>query len=198
MMKSKLVLVILVLLSTQSHAGPFEDCVLAGMKGVSSDAAARAVSQACNNKRNEVQKERREKLGLPMKGDEYVWSESNQFDNSENGFMSEIFKNKSNYKTVTYVALEILDADFYEYKNPIFPTYDFEGQTAWQKERTQTYYYKLLLKPNSATKLLYRTPRTKTWWSKATIVLGRESKWSDSISASTGGTTKPESKDPLE
>ncbi len=205
-MKSMLVFAMLVLLSTQSHAGPYEDCVLTGMKGVSSNTAAGAVAQACRNKVNEVKKEKREKLGLPMKDDEYAWSESNQFDTQANGYLSEIFKNKSSYKTVTYVALEILDADYYECIN--FASFipgqksvpcDFEDLAAWQKKRSQTYYYKLSLKPNAVTKLLYRPTRTETLRSRVVTVLGRESKWSDSIATSAWGeTVKPEPKDPLE
>ena len=197
-MKSKPIFAMLLLLSMRLYAGPYEDCVLSGMKGVASDAAARAVNQACRNKDNEARKEKQAKMGLPMRDDEYAWSESNNFENQANGFVSEIFKNKSNDKQITYVALEVLDADYYEYKKPSFLAYDFDGESAWKRERSQTYYFKLLLKPNEVTKLFYRMPRTKTWWTKVTTVLGRESKWSDSISPSTGNTTKPEPKDPLE
>lgn len=205
-MKSKLVFSVLVLLSTQSHAGQYEDCVLTGMKGVSSDAAARVVTQACRNKDIEADRKKQEKLGFPMKDDEYAFNENNGADTHQDGFYSHTFRNKSNYKTVTYVALEILDADYYEYKTSIFKEMglgfladDFVDEAAWKRERSQTYYFKLSLKPNAVTKLLYRTPRTKTWRSKVATVLGRESKWSDSISTSAwGDTVKPEPKDPLE
>jgi len=198
-MKLRLVIAALYLLSSYTYAGPYEDCVLTGMKGVSSDAAARAVSQACASKRSEIKREKQEKFGFAMKSDEYTWNEGNTVGAEKNGYLSEIIKNKSSYKTITYVALEVLDADYYDFKQPKWPAFDFEGESAWKKERSKTYYYKLSLKPNAMTKLLYRAPRTDTFWANITMVLGRESKWSDSISTSVwSDTVEPEPKDPLE
>ncbi len=77
----------------------------------------------------------------------------------------------------------------------------FEGEARWRKERTQTYFYKLFLKPNEQVKLLYRRPQTTPWFSTLVTVLRRKSKWSDSVSPSAWGNhdaAKPESKYPLE
>ena len=198
-MKSSLVISALYLLSSNTYAGPYEDCVLKGMKGVSSDIAARAVSQACASKQSEIKREKQEKFGVAMKSDEYAWDENKVFDTGKNGYLSQIIKNKSSYKSITYVALEVLDADYYDFKKPQWPAFDFEGESAWKKERSKTYYYKLSLKPNAETKLLYRAPRTGTFWANITMVLGRESKWSDSISTSAWtDSVEPEPKDPLE
>lgn len=134
-----------------------------------------------------------------MKSDEYTWNESNTFGTEKNGYLSQVLKNKSSYKAITYVALEVLDADYYDFKNPQWLAFDLEAELAWKKERTKTYYYKLSLKPNAVTKLLYRAPRTGTFWTNITMVLGRESKWSDSISTSGwSDAVVPESRDPLE
>lgn len=198
-MKSSLVIAALYLLSSHTYAGPYEDCVLTGMKGVSSDTAARAVSQACASKRSEIKREKQEKFGVAMKSDEYAWNESKVVDTGKNGYLSKILKNKSNYKSITYIALEVLDADYYDFKKPQWSGFDFEGESAWKKERSKTYYYKLSLKPNAETKLLFRSPSADTFWANITIVLGRESKWSDSISTSAwSDAVEPEPKDPLE
>lgn len=197
-MKKTLVCFAVMLSSSITYAGPYEDCVLSGMKGVSSDAAARAVNQACRAKINEARKAKQETYGSAMRDDEYSFSEDKYVGTHDDGFVSETFKNKSSYKTVTYVALMVMDGDYYKYKKSDY--LDFEGEAAWQKERSQTYYYKLSLKPNAEIKLLYRKPRTKPWFSNVVTVLGRESKWSDAMSPSAwgGDVVKPESKDPLE
>ena len=186
------------LVSATSYGGEFEDCVLNGMKGVSSDAAARVVNQACRSKVIEAKKAKLEVFGSPLREGEFEHVTGDGSINShDDGYYSQVFKNTSNYKTVTYVALEIRDGDYFDHKIRI-PS-DFYGEEAWRKERSQIYYYKLALKPKTQIRLMFRQPRTEKFYAEVVMTLGRESKWSDSMSTSAwSGTAKPEAKDPLE
>jgi hypothetical protein len=205
------------------YAGPYEDCVLSGMKGVSSDAAARAVTQACQNNVHEARKTKHEIFGSPMREGEYEYAAGNA-SRHEDGHISEVFKNTSDFKTITYVALEVRDGDYYKFKKTascppsqrskrgeqatpceidvvIGGHTDSEGELNWKSERTRTYFYKLSLKPRSQIKLKFREAKTGSYYSEIKMVLGRESKWSDAVSPSAWGNSeaaKPESKDPLE
>jgi len=187
----------MVCLTTSSAlAGPYEDCILSGMKGVSGDAAANAVKLACRTKVKEAKEAKQDEIGLPLRDTEYEW-DNNSLSTEKGGYFSQVLRNNSPVKLVTYFSMEIRDSDYNDYKEKDF--YDPEGKSAWQKERTATYFYILSLKPGAQIRLLYPKPKTKEFFSKARSALGREPKWSDSIpKISSGDSTKPLVKDPLE
>jgi hypothetical protein len=190
MVRSILGIAVVCLAASAALAGSYEDCVLSGMKGVTSNLAALAVQQACKNKDDEVRKAKQETFGTSMREGEYEWA-NNSLSKEGEGYLSQMLRNKSQNKVITYFSLEIREGDYYEQDN-----------LAWQYERSTMYYYKLALKPNDTVRLLYPIPRTENkYFSMVRTVLGRESKWSDSMSPSawmSSGKVKPEAKDPLE
>ena len=192
----------LVLFSGLALAGTYDDCVLNGMKGVSSDTAARLVAQSCRNKIAEVKKAKLAAFGSAFSEDEFVYvTGKDSVQTHEDGYFSQAIRNKSSFKSITYVALNIKDGDYYDYKEAKWGgvSIDSEGRTKWENERSHTYFYKLSLKPGNEVRLMFRKPRTDSFYAEVTTVLGREAKWSDTISTSAfSSNVKPEPKDPLE
>lgn len=192
----------LVLFSGIALAGAYDDCVLNGMKGVSSDAAARLVAQSCRNRITEAKKAKVEAFGSTLSEDEFVYvNGEGSVQTHEDGYFSQALKNKSSFKSITYVALNIKDGDYYDYKEAKWGgvLINPEGRAKWESERSRTYFYKLSLKPGNEVRLMFRKPRIDAFYAEVTTVLGREAKWSDTISTSAfSSNIKPEPKDPLE
>lgn len=189
------------LLSGAALADTYDDCVLNGMKGVSSDAAARLVAQSCRNKIAEAKRAKVAAFGSALSENEFTYvTGKGSVQNHEDGYFSQVLKNTSSFKSITYVALNVKDGDYYDYKEKgsgIFT--DFEGRTKWENERSRTYFYKLSLKPGNEVRLMFRKPHTDSFYAEVTTVLGRESKWTDTISSSAfSSNIKPELKDPIE
>ncbi len=193
------VIVALVCLSITfgANAGEYDDCVLTGLKGVSSDAGAKLVAQACKNKINEVRQNRRSSFGTDLASDEYAFNPVESFQRHDDGFVSQSFGNKSSGKTITYVVLTIKDGDFYGFKRTGKIFEEVLDQVTWQKDRTHVYYYKVTIKPGKSLRLKFPLPKSGTFYSEVTTVLGRESKWSDAAQQFKDE-AKPEAKDPLE
>ncbi len=196
-----------------TYSDSYDDCVLGGMKGISSDVAAKSVTQACRNKFNETRKSRESEFGETILENEYDFKVG--YNSEIDGFLVTTLKNTSSYKTITYVSLVMRNIDFYEYKGkdairtleslldkrtleklPLEKNDYSQSKVDWEKERTTKIYYKLTLKPGQEIKLLYRKPRVKTFYPDIETVMAREKKWSDTILV--GGTLKPEPKNPLE
>ena len=221
-MKWILLLSSLILCAISAHAGVYEDCVLKGMKGVSSDAGAKLVAKACRNKakeyeareaKYEAREAKQESFGSALNESEYKM-DNNFFTSSDGRYFIQTLNNTSSFNTLTYVELTIKDDDYYDYKKPIVftlpqPTDVFgflmepgvdDGQRKWESERKHTYFYKLFLGPGKQIKLMFPKPRTNSAYSEITSALGREAKWTDAVSKISlrGDAIKPEPRDPLE
>ena len=190
-----------------AFANEYDDCVLAGLKGVSSDTSARLVAQACKNKVNEAKKSRRSSFGTDLAADDYSFNPSEAAQRHDDGLVSVQITNRASQKTITYVALTIKDGDYYDFKRNAKSSakgtgqYDpFDGvlgSSEWENNRTHVYYYKLSLKPGKTIRLKFPLPKIGTLYSELTTILGRESKWADTVQQFKDE-INPESKDPLE
>jgi hypothetical protein len=193
------------LLST-AFAEAYDDCVLNGLKGVSSDAAARLVAQSCRNKISDSSRAKMAKFGTKLQEGEFVFvTGAGSVQNHEGGYFSRALKNSSSFNSITYVSLVIKDGDYYDFKPkggiPILRDVigDIEEKGKWERERSHVFFYQLSLKPGKEVRLMFRAPRGESFYSEVVTVLGREAKWSDTISANAFSTNvKPESRDPLE
>jgi len=112
-----------------------------------------------------------------------------------------VLQNLSESKTITYIALEVKEGDYYDWKSKFSPK-DMSagaaveraiGPMKWQGDRLHTFYYKVTLLPKSSVKLKFKI-RAKDFWSETKIVMGREKRWTDLISTEM---SMPESGDPL-
>jgi hypothetical protein len=127
-MKWKRILLLssLILCAITAHASDYDDCILKGMKGVSSDAAARLVAKACRNKvdeakraAKEAQRERLTKVyGSELKGSEYELVK-NTVEGHGAGYLSQTLRNTSSSNTLTAAKLTIKDGDYYDYKRSL-------------------------------------------------------------------------------
>lgn len=204
----KLKWVVLVIVAVPSSgtvlADGYDDCVLNGMKGISGDVAARAVIQSCKNK---VAEAKRATFGTPLNENEFEFVSGNgSVQRHDGGYYSQVLRNKSSSKLVTYVALQIRDGDYFEFKGKS-PKGEDDWKTKvtsamdemkWQDGRTHTYFYRLSVKPGNEVRLMFPSPTTGSFYSEITSILGRTTKWSDAVSISAfSGNIKPESLDPL-
>lgn len=152
----------------------YEDCLLQGLKGVSSDAAARIIQEACNNKKTILTRETDKKINEEW-GDETSTSileeVAKTYSAESEGNASIEFKNISteNGKIISYIELSVRGVDA-------------SGFCSFALEKV--YSYKSTLKQNSTIKLIF--PRaTDTICSDVTAVRTKASKWSDfSLSSS--------------
>ena len=178
----------------------YDDCVINGVKGVSSDIAARLVAQSCKNKIAEAKKLKAAAFGSALSQDEFVYvSGKGSVQSHDDGYYSQVIKNRSPFKTITYVALNIKDGDYYDWKSKATINFFDPDILKWQADRSHTYFYKLTLTPESEVRLMFRNPRTDSFYAEVVTVLGREAKWSDKISTSSfSKNIKPELNDPLE
>ncbi|MDO9229761.1 MAG: hypothetical protein Q7U03_09365 [Syntrophales bacterium] len=202
-MKWKWILLLssLILCAITAHAGVYEDCVLKGMKGVSSDAGARLVAEACRNKVNEAKRTKRESFGSTLNESEWKLVGNNNIIHG-GGYISKRLRNTSSSMTLTYIVLTIKDGDYHDYKET-GKGIDNWGidwdRHKWEGERTHTYFYKIFLRPGKEISLMFPEPRTNSFSSEITTALGRAAKWTDAVSTiSLSDTIKPEPIDPLE
>lgn len=201
-------------------AGAYDDCILSGMKGVSGDTGAALVAQACRSKISEAQRQKRSAFGTDLEAKDYsLESGDGSVKSHADGFWSQVFVNRSQYKSVTYVALKILDGDYYDFKpaeaengemavrqqgtskrkldDPFVGVLGSIEKSSWQDKRTHVYHYKLALKPGKSIRLKFPEPKTGTFYSTVTTAIGRESKWGDTIQQFKDEAL-PEASDPLE
>lgn len=186
-------------------ADEYDECVLAGIKGVSSDTGARFVAQACKNKIKETQKSRRASFGNDINPQDYrLITGENSVQRHEDGTFSQVFENQSSVRTITYVALTIRDGDYYDFKPAggkgqdkwLFDPFD-NARVLWERNRTRVYYYKVVVKPGKTLRLKFPSPKSDTFYSEIAVALGRESKLSDTIQQFKDAVI-PEERDPLE
>jgi hypothetical protein len=206
-MKWILLLSSLILCAITAHASDYDDCVLKGMKGVSSDVAARLVAEACRNKVDEARRAKRASFGAALDESEYQFG-NNSTERHDGGYISQTLQNKSLSKTLTGIMLTVKDGDYYDYKKVgldldklramidpakgIPPPMPDDPKLKWESERTHTYCYMLTLKPGKKIKLMFPTPRTNSFYSEIDTALGREAKWTDAVSTiSLRDTIKP-------
>lgn len=170
-------------LSSYGQSFNYDDCVLQGLKGVSSDAAARMVKEACNNKRLESYRQADKKIN-----DEYgeedsssVLEETTKFYSTESGGnISKEYRNasKDSNKMVSYVKISVRGVDKSGYCD--FAT-------------SKSYAYKTSIKQNSTVSLIF-PKATESLCIDVISVRTKPYKWSDfSISSS----VKPLENDPF-
>ncbi len=168
---------------TAAHSFDLNDCIINGMKGVSSDVAARQVRFACEQKNTAFKQARMECLmtdfGEPLELDTLVEPE-NYIEIAEPGFYSKKYLNSSNEKAVTFVRLEVM------------PAQGGPG-TACDVSKRRVHAYKVMLKPRGIIKLIFPSSQPSNCVSRL-VVIGRAPSWSDvSFSLS----VKPTDKDPF-
>ena len=202
-MKSKWILLLacLILCAINAHADDYDDCVLKGMKGVSSETGARLVTQACRNKVDEKKRAKRERFGSELNKTEYKLDDIHTAIHG-GGYVSKRLRNTSSSMTLTYIALSIKDSDYSGYKESGkgFDNWGIDwDKMNWESEHTNIYYYKLFLRPGKEINLMFPQPRTNSFSPEITTALGRAAKLTDTISTTSfSDKIKPEPIDPLE
>lgn len=166
-----------------AHAAfDLNDCIINGMKGVSSDVAARQVRYACDQKHQELKRQRQDELSIEF-GEpvDVVTFEMDKYTNIEEpGFNSMRYTNKSPDKTVTFVRLEVV------------PAPDGPG-TSCDVSKRRVYAYKVTMKPRTDVKLIYPASASSNCLTPL-VVLGRTPSWKD---VSFSSSVKPIDKDPF-
>ena len=158
------------------------DCIISGMKGVSSDIAARQVRYACDQKRLAFRQARLDQIsqefGEPLEAD--ALEEGKYYNVEEPGFYSMQYLNKSKEMTVTLIRLAVSPA-------PGGP------DTNCDPTRRRVHTYKVTLKPRATVKLVYPSsvPSNCT---AITLVLARPPSWKD---VSFSSSAKPSDRDPF-
>ena len=182
MIRSTFVAICLGLAVGAAHSFDLNDCIINGMKGVSSDAAARQVRYACDQKHKAFKQERIEQLlkefGEPL--DVEVIEAGKYYEVEEPGFYSTQYSNKSNEKTVTFIRLEVVPAPG-------------GAGTSCDFTKRRVHAYKVTLKPRAAMKLVYPSPYPSNCVN-ALAVLGRAPSWMD---VSLSSAARPSNKDPF-
>ncbi|RYE00691.1 MAG: hypothetical protein EOP50_03315 [Sphingobacteriales bacterium] len=153
--------------SASSFAFNVNDCVLAGMKGVASDAAARQIRFACDRKWEEHKKQRLQQLTKEFGEslDVETLEVANNYEEISPGRYTISITNRSTSDTVTFVRLEVSPA-------PAGPN------TPCVREGGQWVPYKLSLKPKASVKLLY-SARVPSNCLTLIHARGRAPSWSD-------------------
>lgn len=163
-----------------AHAFDVNDCIINGMKGVSSDVAARLVRVACDQKLKIFKEQESTKLaaiyGDTINPELIVPASSFEFVTMR--IHSLKFTNKTDM-TLLYVRIEVAPASA-----PGAPC---------DPEKVRIFAYKTTVKPGAAVNLVYPAA-TSSECVVATVARGRTSSWKD-VSFSTS--IKPEEKDPL-
>lgn len=183
-MKSKWILLLacLILCAINAHADDYDDCVLKGTKGVSSETGARLVAQACRNKVDEKKRAKRERFGSELNKTEYKLDDIHTAIHG-GGYVSKRLRNTSSSMTLTYITLSIKDSDYSDYKESGKGGWDgILEKVEWESERTHTYFYKLFLRPGKEINLMFSQPRTNSFSSEITTALGRAAKLTDTVS----------------
>lgn len=182
MIRSLITLLGLAMSVDAATAFNLNDCIINGMKGISSDAAARQIRYACDQKHKEYKSERTEKL-LKDFGEvvDVDILEASKFYSPEGpGFYSIEYTNRSGEKTITFLRMEVTPA-------PAGPGTDCDTN------KRRVYAYKLLVKPRASIKLMYPSTTSSNCLTP-TIVLARPPSWKD---VSLSSVVKPLEKDPF-
>lgn len=172
----------LCLFPVAAQAFDLNDCIINGMKGVSSDIAARQVRYACDQKHREHKQQRLEQLSSEFGEvvDVETLEAGKYFNVEDPGFHSMQYTNKSSEKTVTFVRLEVI------------PASGGPG-TDCDMTKRRVHAYKLTVKPRAAIKLVYPSSAQSTCVNLL-VVLGRVPSWKD---LSFSSSAKPSDKDPF-
>ena len=156
---------------SQANAFDVNECILNGMKGVSSDFAAQQIRQSCIKKGNEAKRKKREALedehGKPI--DIAILKPRKYYNDEGNGFHSMEYTNTSAHTTVTYVKLDVACSDSIKYP------------------------YKIKLKPGATISLIF-PDSTTGYCIHVDEAYGRPSVWSD---VSVFSSAKPLETDPF-
>ncbi len=161
------ILLLSALISISAFANTeIDDCIISGLKGVSSDSAARMIKQSCENKiKNKKKQENLDEYG----GNVY---EELEFVNwvYDGADLKMLFKNNSNL-SATLIKINVSE-----------PKDD--GKCPYPSEEGNTFFYKVVIKPKSEGK--FTSPisnliqkETKNLCLNAVALLGRDPKWSD-------------------
>lgn len=158
------------------------DCIINGMKGVSSDIAARQVRYACDQKSKEYKQQRLELLAREF-GEvvDVDTVEGGKFYEVEApGFYSMLYTNKSAEMTVTFLRVEVVPA-------PGGPG------TNCDMTKRRVFAYKVSIKPGASTKLIYPSAHPSNCVTPL-VVLARVPSWKD---ISFSSSARPSEKDPF-
>lgn len=159
----------------------FNDCIINGMKGISSDLAARQIRMACLAKYDEYKDGRLRKLAKEYGEaiDNGGMYRGGNFQYGDDGFHSMKYTNVTGDKTITFVRLRTAPA-------PAPGT-----QCDFNKQRV--YAYKITVKPRESITLFYPSSAGSECSDLVTI-LGKPSSWKD---VSFSSTAKPLDNDPF-
>lgn len=167
-------------------APPFDlnDCIIAGMRGVSSDAAARQIRYACDQKAK-MDKQLREEEQVKVFGEDVeveLAELAKHYEVESAGLNSIVVKNKSAEQTLTYLRLSVTPV-----KVGAPELCDFD--------KTRTYAYKVVIKPGASLKLIYPLNGNGVSCTRIGKAVARLATWKDT---SFSFSTKPVDKDPYE
>lgn len=158
------------------------DCIINGMKGVSSDMAARQVRYACDQKFKKHKQQRLEQLAKEF-GDvvDVDTVEAGKFYQVEEpGFYSILYTNKSAERTVSFLRVEVV------------PAPGGAGTTCEMSKR-RVFAYKVSVKPGASIKLVYPSAYPANCVTPL-VVLARVPSWKD---ISFSSSARPSEKDPF-
>ena len=171
------------LMTSSALAFDLNDCIINGMKGVSSDVAARQVRYACDQKQRAHVAERRlkfeQEFGEPLSTD--LLEEAPHFELAGAGKHSIQVTSKEPSKAVTLIRLEVTPA-------PAGPG------TACDPTRSRVFAYKVMLKPAQKVRLVYPSTADLNCLSVVSAN-ARPTKWSDVAFSSSAD---PMPRDPFE
>lgn len=168
--------------SSSVLAFDLNDCIINGMKGVSSDIAARQVRYACDQKHKTYKQGQLDRLSKEF-GDvvEIDTLKAAKYSDLEGpGFQSMLYTNESGDKTVTFVRLAVTPA-------PLGPG------TACDASKRRVFAYKVTVKPLDTIKLIYPAPALAICL-EPLVVIARTPSWKD---VSFSSSAKPSDKDPF-
>lgn len=165
----------------EAQAFDVNDCILNGMKGVSSDVAARQIRQACLEKGNEAKRKKR--AAAAKEFGEAIDTATlkplgNHFSVKEPGFHSSDYENTSTDRTLTYVQISVAPSS--------------EG-AGCDYTNARKHAYKIKLKPRETMSFLYPSS-AQVDCIAVESVYARPPTWSD---ISVFSSSKPLDKDPF-
>lgn len=170
----------------------YDDCIISGMKGVSSDLAAKLVATACKRKAYDERERKRLSFGVAIDSRYYGLNESPSLDSD--GLYSQEFENRHSSQTIAYVVLSVSEV---QSDSPNKSKYSLES-FRWSR----AYYYKLALKPGRTIRLKFPRPETEGFNGERFVTsvyaaIGREARLADSARYF-DKVAVPELDDPLE
>lgn len=165
-----------------AFAFSMNDCILEGMKGVSSDIAARMVKQACEEKANEARQKNVAALvkefGDPIAPESVSLAANYSRESGRHVSIQATNNVKNGDQTIRYIKLSVAPVE--------------DGFCATWKRTV--FAYKLTLTPGSSIKLQASAPNTEDVCFEILAVRGTSAGWSD---FSIAGTIEPMGKDPF-